>query len=188
MARALAAAAGAREGVPKDHAGDVAALATSTAECLGLPADVVLRCRLGGWLHDVGKVAIPQRILEKPGPLDAAEWEVMCTHPLIGEEIVRGVAALREAAAAVRHHHERYAGDGYPDGLAGTAIPIEARIVAAADAFSAMTVDRVYSKARSPAGAAIELRRSAGAHLDPAVVEALLEVLGLGATEDARVA
>jgi diguanylate cyclase (GGDEF)-like protein len=188
MARALAAAAGAREGVPKDHAGDVAALATSTAERLGLPADVVLRCRLGGWLHDVGKVAIPPHILEKPGPLDAAEWEVMRTHPVIGEEIVRGVAALREAAAAVRHHHERYAGDGYPDGLAGTEIPIEARIVAAADAFSAMTVDRVYSKARTPAGAAIELRRSAGAHLDPAVVEALLEVLGLSAREDARAA
>jgi diguanylate cyclase (GGDEF)-like protein len=188
MARALAAAAGAREGVPKDHAGDVAALATSTAECLGLPVDVVLRCRLGGWLHDVGKVAIPPQILEKPGPLDPAEWEVMRTHPVIGEEIVRGVAALREAAAAVRHHHERYGGGGYPDGLSGTAIPIEARIVAAADAFSAMTVDRVYSKARSPAGAAVELRRSAGAHLDPAVVEALLAVLGLGAAEDASAA
>jgi diguanylate cyclase (GGDEF)-like protein/putative nucleotidyltransferase with HDIG domain len=188
MARALAAAAGAREGVPKDHAGDVAALATSAAEGLGLPVDVVLRCRLGGWLHDVGKVAIPQQILEKPGPLDAAEWEVMRTHPAIGEEIVRGVVALREAAAAVRHHHERYAGGGYPDGLAGTAIPIEARIVAAADAFSAMTVDRVYSEARSPADAAIELRRSAGTHLDPAVVEALLAVLGLSAAEDARAA
>jgi diguanylate cyclase (GGDEF)-like protein/PAS domain S-box-containing protein len=189
MARALAAVAGAREGVPKDHAGDVAALATSTAECLGLPVDVVLRCRLGGWLHDVGKMAIPPQILEKPGALDPAEWEVMRTHPVIGEEIVRGVAALREAAAAVRHHHERYGGGGYPDGLAGTEIPIEARIVAAADAFSAMTVDRVYSQARTPAGAAIELRRSAGAHLDPAVVKALLAVLGLGAAgEDARAA
>jgi diguanylate cyclase (GGDEF)-like protein len=188
MARALAAAAGAREGVPKDHAGDVAALAMSTAERLALPVDVVLRCRLGGWLHDVGKVAIPTQLLEKPGPLDAAEWEVMRTHPVIGEEIVRGVVALRDAAEAVRHHHERYGGDGYPDGLAGTAIPIEARIVAAADAFSAMTVDRVYSKARSPAGAAIELRRSAGAHLDPEVVEALLSVLGLSAAEDARAA
>jgi diguanylate cyclase (GGDEF)-like protein len=188
MARALAAAAGAREGVPKDHAGDVAALATSTAEWLGLPTDVVLRCRLGGWLHDVGKVAIPPRVLEKPGPLDAGEWEIMRTHPVIGEDIVRGVAALREAAAAVRHHHERYAGDGYPDGLAGTAIPIEARIVAAADAFSAMTGDRVYSTARTPEEAAIELRRSAGAHLDPAVVGALLEVLGLGDAADARVA
>jgi diguanylate cyclase (GGDEF)-like protein/putative nucleotidyltransferase with HDIG domain len=188
MARALAAAAGAREGVTKDHAGDVATLAASTAEQLALPVDVVLRCRLGGWLHDVGKVAIPTRILEKPGPLDASEWAIMRTHPVIGEEIVRGVAALREAAAAVRHHHERYSGDGYPDRLAGTAIPLEARIVAAADAFSAMTVDRVYSKARTPAEAAVELRRSAGAHLDPAVVEALLAVLGLSATEDARVA
>jgi diguanylate cyclase (GGDEF)-like protein/putative nucleotidyltransferase with HDIG domain len=188
MARALAAASGFREGVPNGHAGDVAALATSIAESLGLPADVVLRCRLGGWLHDVGKASIPTRILEKPGPLDQAEWEVMRTHPVIGEEIVRSVATLREAAAAVRHHHERYGGGGYPDDLSGTAIPIEARIVAAADAFSAMTANRIYSEARSPEGAAIELRRSAGAHLDPAVVEALLAVLGLSAVEDARVA
>ena len=188
VARALAAAAGAREGVPKDHAGDVAALASSTAEQLALPVDVVLRCKLGGWLHDVGKVAIPTQILEKPEALDAAEWTVMRTHPVIGEEIVRGVAAIREAAAAVRHHHERYAGGGYPDGLSGTSIPIEARIVAAADAFSAMTVDRVYSTARSPVEAAVELRRSAGSHLDPVVVEALLAVLGLGASEDALAA
>jgi diguanylate cyclase (GGDEF)-like protein len=188
MARALAAAAGAREGVPKDHPGDVSALATSVAECLGLAVDVVLRCRLGGWLHDVGTVAIPPQILAKPGSLDAAEWEVMRSHPVIGEEIVRGFAALREAAAAVRHHHERFSGGGYPDGLSGTAIPIEARVVAAAAAFSAMTVDRVHSLARTPEGAAIELRRSAGSHLDPAVVEALLAVLGLGAVEDARAA
>jgi diguanylate cyclase (GGDEF)-like protein len=188
MARALAAAAGAREGVTKDHAGDVAELAASIAQRLALPVDVVLRCRLGGWLHDVGKVAIPTQILEKPGPLDPAEWEIMRTHPLIGEEIVRGVAALREAAAAVRHHHERYAGDGYPDGLAGSAIPHEARIVAAADAFSAMTADRPYSSARTPAEAAFELQRSAGTHLDPAVVSALLAVLGLDADEDARAA
>ncbi|HEY1478829.1 MAG TPA: diguanylate cyclase [Gaiellales bacterium] len=188
MARALAAAAGAREGAANEHAGEVSRLATATAESLGLAADVVLRCRLGGWLHDVGKVAIPPRILEKPGPLDADEWQIMRTHPQIGEEILLGVAALREAAAAVRHHHERYGGDGYPDGLAGPAIPIEARIVAAADAFSAMTVNRVYSQARSAADAAIELRRSAGAHLDPVVVEALLTVLGLAAAEDARVA
>ena len=189
MARALAAAAGAREGVPKDHAGDVAALATSTAERLGLAGR--------------RRPALPARRLAprrgEGGDPASGSWRsrARSTPPSgrscaptrsIGEEIVRGVAALSEAAAAVRHHHERYGGDGYPDGLAGTAIPIEARIVAAADAFSAMTVDRVYSKARTPAGAAIELRRSAGAHLDPAVVEALLAVLGLGATEDARVA
>ena len=104
-----------------------------------------LRCRLGGWLHDVGKVAIPDSIMSKPGPLDDAEWEVMRTHPVIGEEIVCGVEAVSECAAAVRHHHERYDGTGYPDRLAGTTIPIEARVVAAADAFCAMTSDRPYS-------------------------------------------
>jgi HD-GYP domain-containing protein (c-di-GMP phosphodiesterase class II) len=112
----------------------------------------------------------------------------MRTHPGVGEEIVRGVAALREASAAVRHHHERLDGTGYPDGLAGTAIPIEARIVAAADAYAAMTAVRVYSPARSQERAAIELRRSAGTHLDPAVVAALLDVLGVVAPPALRVA
>ncbi len=92
---------------------------------------------------------------------------------------MRRVADLREAAAAVRHHHERYDGSGYPDGLAGVAIPIEARIVAAADAYAAMTAERVYSAARTPQEAAAELRRSAGSHLDPGVVVALLDVLEL---------
>ena len=189
MARALAARRRRPRGRAEDHAGDVAALATSTAERLGLAGR--------------RRPALPARRLaprrREGGDPRSGSWRSRApsTPPSgrscaptrsIGEEIVRGVAALREAAAAVRHHHERYGGDGYPDGLAGTAIPIEARIVAAADAYSAMTVDRVYSKARTPAGAAIELRRSAGAHLDPAVVEALLAVLGLGATEDARVA
>ena len=189
MARALAAAAGAREGVPKDHAGDVAALATSTAERLGLPVDVVLRCRLGGWLHDVGKVAIPPADPGEAGPPRRRRVGGHAHPP--GRSARRSSAASRPSGRRPRRSAtttSATAADGYPDGLAGTAIPIEARIVAAADAFSAMTVDRVYSKARTPAGAAIELRRSAGAHLDPAVVEALLAVLGLGATEDARVA
>ena len=103
----------------------------------------------------------------------------MKTHPVNGDAIVRRVAGLQDAAPAVRHHHERYGGCGYPDGLAGEAIPIEARIVCAADAYSAMTTNRPYSAARSPLEAAAELRRSAGAHFDPRVVDALLAVLGL---------
>ena len=91
----------------------------------------------------------------------------MRTHPAAGEGIVRRLGALRDAVAAVRHHHERFDGTGYPDRLAGAAIPIEARIVAAADAYAAMTSDRVYSAARTPVEAAAELRRSAGSHLDP---------------------
>ena len=89
------------------------------------------------------------------------------------------IPALRQVAPAVRHHHERYSGGGYPDGIAGTAIPIEARIIAATDAYAAMTADRPYSRARTPQQAAAELRRSGGSHLDPTVVDALLVVLGL---------
>jgi diguanylate cyclase (GGDEF)-like protein/putative nucleotidyltransferase with HDIG domain len=179
MARALAFASSLREGIHEDHAAQVAQLATLTAEHLGLPVGVVLRCRLAGWLHDVGKLTVPEHVLTKPGPLDDAEWQIMRTHAAVGATIVHRVAALQEAAPAVRHHHERYAGGGYPDGLAGDAIPIEARIVAAADAYSAMTATRPYSAARPPHEAAAELRRSAGSHLDPGVVEALLAVLGL---------
>ena len=155
---------------------------------MGLARDAVLRCRLGGWLHDVGKVAVPDRILHKPGALDDAEWTVMRTHPAVGEEIVGKVGALCQATPAVRHHHERLDGTGYPDGLAGAEIPIEARIVAAADAYAAMTAVRVYSPARTPEQAAAELRRSAGTHLDTAVVAALLDVLGVAAPPVLRVA
>jgi diguanylate cyclase (GGDEF)-like protein/PAS domain S-box-containing protein len=178
MARALAYAAALREDEPEAHAAEVSLLATLVAERLALPDEGVWRCRLGGWLHDVGKVAIPDSILEKPGALDAAEWDLMGIHPAAGADIVSRFAQLREAAAAVRHHHERYDGTGYPDGLAGAAIPIEARIVAAADAYSAMTATRPYSPARPPAEAADELRRSAGTQLDPEVVAALVDVLG----------
>jgi diguanylate cyclase (GGDEF)-like protein len=178
LARALAFACSLREGIPQEHADEVARLAGLTAERLGLSARVAQRCRLAGWLHDVGKLAVPEQILTKPGPLDDAEWALMRTHPGVGADIVQRVPALREVAPAVRHHHERYSGDGYPDDLAGQAIPIEARIIAAADAYAAMTAERPYSAARTPLQAAAELRRSAGSHLDPNVVEALLAVLG----------
>ena len=178
MARALAFAAGLRDEQPEAHAAEVSLYATLVAERLGLEEAAVWRCRLGGWLHDVGKVAIPDSIIDKPGTLDGAEWELMRTHPAIGADIVARFAQLRGATAAVRHHHERFDGTGYPDGLAGAAIPLEARIVAAADAYSAMTSARAYSAARPPAEAAQELRAAAGSQLDPEVVAALIDVLG----------
>jgi diguanylate cyclase (GGDEF)-like protein len=183
LARALGFACSLREGIPQEHADEVARLAGLTAECLALSARVAQRCRLAGWLHDVGKLAVPEQILTKPGPLDDAEWVLMRTHPGVGADIVQRVPALREVAPAVRHHHERYSGSGYPDNLAGQEIPIEARIIAAADAYAAMTAERPYSAARTPDQAAAELRRSAGSHLDPNVVEALLTVLGLADAE-----
>jgi diguanylate cyclase (GGDEF)-like protein/putative nucleotidyltransferase with HDIG domain len=185
VARALALVSG---GSLEQHAEAVAELAARVAEKLGLPDALVLRCRLGGWLHDVGKATIPERILAKPGPLDEAEWEVMRTHPVIGEEIVLGAGAVREAAAAVRHHHERYDGTGYPDRLTGEAIPIEARVVAAADAYAAMTTDRPYSAARTPQEAIAELQRCSGSQLDARVVAALLTVVGPTVRATLRVA
>ena len=179
LARALAFTSSLRDGIPQEHAEEVARLAGLTAEHLGLPARVVQRCRLAGWLHDVGKLAVSEQILNKPGPLDAAESEVMRTHSTVGADIVNRIPSLRQVAPAVRHHHERYGGDGYPDGLAGQAIPIEARIIAAADAYATMTADRPYSPARTAQEATAELRRSAGTHFDPAVVDALLAVIGL---------
>ncbi len=183
IAEALALAASLREGTAAKHPIRVADLATRTAETLGSAPPVVLRCRLGGWLHDVGKVAIPDRILTKPGALDADEWATMRGHPAIGEEIIRRVAGLKEAARAVRHHHERWDGCGYPDGLAGEAIPIEARIVAAADAYVAMTSERPHRHAMPESVAIAELQAAAGSHLDPTVVHALLNVL---ASDSAR--
>ncbi|HEU0192788.1 MAG TPA: diguanylate cyclase [Gaiellales bacterium] len=179
IARALAFTAALRGGITEAHAEQVATLAALTAERLDLCPSQILRCRLAGWLHDIGKLAVPEQTLTKPAPLTAAEWAVVRTHPELGAAAVRRIDALAEVAPAIRHHHERYDGEGYPDGLSGTRIPIEARVVAAADAYAAMTTDRAYSAAQTPGEAALELRAQAGSHLDPAVVDALLAALGL---------
>ncbi len=180
IAEALALTASLREGTSSLHPMQVADLSMRTAELLGSPSPVVLRCRLGGWLHDVGKVAIPDGILSKAGPLNDVEREVMQRHPEIGAEIIQRVAGLKEAVRAVRHHHEHWDGTGYPHGLAGEDIPIEARIVAAADAYSAMTSQRASRRALDLTDALRKLERLAGTQLDPVVVPALVRVL----TED----
>jgi diguanylate cyclase (GGDEF)-like protein len=177
VAEALAVANDLREGAPASHSRTVAELSAGVAERLGLPHDEILRVRLGGWLHDVGKIAVPDAILTKPGKLTDEEWQIIRTHPTKGEELLRNFPELSLACAAVRHHHERYDGSGYPDGLAGEEIPLEARIVAAVDAYSAMTSNRPYQRARAQENAIEELRRCAGAHFDAQVVDALLEEL-----------
>jgi diguanylate cyclase (GGDEF)-like protein len=181
LAQALSLSAGVREGVAERHAEEVSQLAGAIACGLELPEDVVLRCRLGGWLHDIGKVAIPDRILVKPGELDEQEWSIMRTHAEIGEQLVRRIEAVRSAALAVRHHHERMDGTGYPDALAGEAIPIEARVVAVADAYSAIIADRPYRAGRSQQEAVGLLRAGSGRHHDVRVVDALMRVLAAGA-------
>ncbi len=121
---------------------------------------------------------IPAAIINKPGPLDDAEWELMKTHTIVGEQMLERVGGLLgEVGQIVRSCHERWDGTGYPDRLAGDESPLAARIVCACDAWSAMTTDRSYRKARSTADAAAELRACAGTHFDPTVVETLLAVL-----------
>jgi diguanylate cyclase (GGDEF)-like protein len=147
-------------------------LAVATAIGLGLGPDEVEQVRHAAELHDVGKIAIPDAILGKPGPLSDDEWAFVRRHPLIGERIVLAAPALRSVSRLVRTSHERWDGTGYPDGLQGEEIPIGARIVAVADAYTAITGGRPYRPARSADEALEELRRAAGTQFDPTVVEA----------------
>lgn len=155
-----------------DHLTDVAALAEAVAGRLGLAREQVDHVRIAAELHDVGKIAIPDEILLKPGPLDAGEWRFMERHTLIGERIIGGAPGLAPVAAMVRSSHERWDGRGYPDRLAGHEIPLGARIVAVCDAYDAMTKDRSYRDGMEPERALRELRRCAGTQFDPAVVDA----------------
>lgn len=156
------------------HTNNATLLVVALARRLGLTEDEIDDVTRAAELHDVGKLAIPAEILNKPGPLDPVEWEIMKRHTVIGEEMLRAAPALVPIAGMVRASHERWDGGGYPDHLAGDAIPIGARIVAICDAFDAMVSDRPYRDGISPAGATAEIARCAGTQFDPRVVEAFL--------------
>jgi diguanylate cyclase (GGDEF)-like protein/PAS domain S-box-containing protein len=156
---------------------NIADLAAATATTLGLSADDVACTRIAAQLHDIGKTAVPEAILTKPGPLDSEEWDFMRRHTLIGERIVAAAPALARVAPIVRASHERPDGNGYPDGLMTEAIPIGARIVAVVDAFSAMVSARPYKPAMSIDDALGELRRYAGTQFDSDVVDAFARVI-----------
>jgi diguanylate cyclase (GGDEF)-like protein len=160
-----------------EHVADVAELAVAAARLLGLPGHEVDAVRRAAELHDVGKVAIPDGILGKRGPLDDEEWAFVRQHTLIGERIVGAAPSLAHVARLVRSTHERWDGGGYPDGLAGEAIPLGARIVAVCDAVAAMVADRPYRLALGLPAALEELERCAGSQFDPDVVAAVTAVL-----------
>jgi diguanylate cyclase (GGDEF)-like protein len=155
----------------------VARLATLVGPRLGLDADELRQLTNAAALHDIGKVAVPDAILNKPGPLSAAEWAFMKTHTLLGERILAAAPALSHEAALVRSSHERWDGAGYPDNLARENIPLGSRIICAADAFDAMTSARAHQTIRTEMQAVAELRRCAGSQFDPAVIAALEDVL-----------
>jgi HD-GYP domain-containing protein (c-di-GMP phosphodiesterase class II) len=154
------------------HLATVAGVAADAARRLGLDAEEVEHVRHAAELHDIGKVAIPDAILAKPGPLTEEEWGFIHRHPVVGERIISAAPALTRVARLVRGSHERWDGGGYPDGLAGEDIPLGARVVAVADAFDAMTGPRAYRLRREPEEALAELRRNAGTQFDPVVVDA----------------
>jgi two-component system cell cycle response regulator len=160
-----------------DHIRGVAEIAVELGRSLRLPAGELETVRIAAMLHDIGKLAIPEPILAKPGPLDDDEWVFIRNHPLIGERIVRAATSLAPASELIRWSHERFDGTGYPDGLRGDEIPIGSRIIAVCDAFDAMLSERPYSPARSVAGALEELQRHAGTQFDPTAVSAFCDLI-----------
>jgi diguanylate cyclase (GGDEF)-like protein len=171
----------------RSHGSAVAKLATAVGRRLGLSPDALHWLTSAAELHDIGKVAVPDAILNKPGPLTDDEWVFIKTHTLLGERILAAAPALSQQAALVRSSHERWDGAGYPDGLSGDAIPLGSRIIFAADAFDTMTSARPYKAAASSAEALAELHRCANSQFDPVVIDALDAAVRASATEAAGV-
>jgi len=179
LASALANAIEARNAELRGHCERLASFAVDIAQRLGLTASEVESVRLGAILHDVGKIGIPDSVLLKAGALDAGERTVIETHTMIGDHLLEPLDLLASARPIVRHHHERWDGTGYPDGLAGEEIPLGARIVAVADAIEAMSAERVYRKALGTDEIVAELGLERGAAWDPRIVDLALESITL---------
>jgi ribonuclease P protein subunit RPR2 len=170
--RALANAVEARDAYTGKHAERVAAYGVAIARRLGVDIAGSPEIEFGFLLHDIGKVAVPDAILFKPGPLTDDEYALIKRHPSVGSEILRDVTFLGEAKDVVLHHHERFDGAGYPDGLSGDEIPLPARVFAVADALDALTTHRPYRRAGTFEAARTEIRRSCGSQFCPGVVDA----------------
>jgi response regulator RpfG family c-di-GMP phosphodiesterase len=173
---ALGSALDSRDVGTEAHSRRVHGYALATARAYGVPDADLPDLGHGVLLHDIGKIGIPDAILLKPGPLTPEEWRTMRRHPEIGKRLIEGIPFLRGAIPIVYSHHEKWDGTGYPGGLDGERIPLGARIFSVVDAFDAMTFDRPYSKAIPFGAAYAEIKRCAGTHFDPAVVEAFLKV------------
>lgn len=176
MVDALTTALDAKNSYMCGHSDRVAGLALSLAKHLGLSVAEQTRIHIGAHLHDIGKIGIPDAILNKRGKLTDEEFAIIRQHPVIGDNIVSKIKVFQDIADIVRHHHERFDGKGYPDGLQGQNISLGARIVAVADAFDAMTSARTYREAFGVPKALAETQRCQGSQFDPEIVAALVEL------------
>jgi putative nucleotidyltransferase with HDIG domain len=180
LVQALTAALDAKSSYTRGHSDRVAELSWSIARKLGLGDQEAESARIAGHLHDIGKIGIPDSIISKPGSLLPEEFAAMKRHPVIGASLVKQVAHLSGFAPSVRSHHERWDGSGYPDGLAGEAIPLEARIICIADSFDAMTSARSYREQIDAQSAVDEMRRCSGTQFDPRLVDAFAQLFSTG--------
>ncbi len=178
MLSMLTSAIEARDSYTQGHSARVTALAEEVARRLGWSPEQLATLRIGGPLHDIGKLAVSDEVLRKEGRLEPDELDQIRQHPTIGARILLRMAALRDAIPYVLYHHERWDGSGYPSGKAGEEIPVEARVLAVADAFDAMTSDRPYRRALSREEALAEVERCAGTQFDPMIARAFLKVFG----------
>jgi len=176
MVDALTTALDAKNSYMCGHSERVAMLSLLLASSMGLSASEQTRIHIGAHLHDIGKIGIPDVILNKQGKLTADEFGIICQHPAIGDNIVGKLKLFHSVADIVRHHHERFDGKGYPDGLQGQEISLGARIVAVADAFDAMTSTRAYRTAFTLSQAIEETKRCQGTQFDPNIVAILVEL------------
>jgi HD-GYP domain-containing protein (c-di-GMP phosphodiesterase class II) len=175
--QSLAALLDLRDGYTGQHSSSVVALCEEVGRRVGVAGAELEHLRIAAHLHDLGKIGVPDQILHKPGPLDAAEWSIMREHPVWGARALEQIPGFRAASRAVRHHHERWDGDGYPDGLAGEAIPIGARVIAVCDAYEAMTSTRPYRPALAEPLARERIVAGTGTQFDPAATWGLLDAL-----------
>jgi putative nucleotidyltransferase with HDIG domain len=176
MLSVLSGAIEARDPYTRGHSARVTALAEAVARRLGWNEERLESLRVGGRLHDIGKLTVSDEVLRKEGRLDADELEHIREHPKAGAKILLRMSALRDALPYVLYHHERWDGTGYPSGKAGEAIPLEARVLAVADAFDAMTSDRPYRRALTHREAVAEVERCAGTQFDPEIARVFLEL------------
>jgi len=184
---ALVSVVEARDPYVYGHSRRVNTYAVALAEAIGLSPDEVSKVSTAALLHDIGKIGIPDKVLNKKGKLNGENWEAIKAHPRLGANIVGNIPNLVPCASSILHHHERWDGSGYPEGLKGEEIPIEARILAIADTFEAMTSARPYRPALSREEVIKELRQGAGIQFDPKLVEVFIGLIEAGFPEGVKI-